>query len=83
MTLTNKIFGIQKEIVNILPFGWSPVDSGMFLNQQDVIWRDMTCESTDGKEFIISYSTDGELKHEDVPTHILQRILEVLSGYKK
>ena len=85
MTLIRQIFGIQDELVNVLPLGWMPVDQGMFLpkGEETEIWRDLTCQHQDGREFCISYSTTGNLKHQDVPQYILKKIKTVLRAYRK
>ena len=85
MTLITEIFSIQTEIANILPFGYNIVDSGMYVpgGEETELWRDMTVEMPNGNDFYISYSTDGNIKHDDVPQRILLQIKDVLSQYRK
>ena len=85
MTLLTEIFGIQTEIANSLPFGYNVVDAGMMVpdGEESELWRDICRAPANGKEFYISYSTDGNLKHEDVPARILLSIKSILSNHRK
>ena len=81
------IFEIQDKIKAVLPkdeeLDW--YDSGMMIGSNpdmNTVWRDLSYQYLNGKEYSFCYSTNGDVKG-DIDLAVRFQVMEILSEYKK